>query len=242
MATTPEQAYAIGESIGINWDEVVFSSDALALGIDIEYEHGSALGDGTNITDDDPEATAKIAWAHLLESPDYYVMLATMEDELMSEASEDPRSRKSYMETRSPGTKKEKPQLSSTAKAYLQKYLQQIAQADDSGTSADDAFKQRPDLDDLGPAELLDLLLENPHVGKRQIGKLGQTVQYGDIYDAVQMALQLAIWESAVLWWGEQETQKQQQDETGTVVETPSKAASVGRLYRYYGHRYRELS
>jgi hypothetical protein len=33
----------------------------------------------TNVTNDDLEATAKIAWAHLKEIPDYYTRLNKME-------------------------------------------------------------------------------------------------------------------------------------------------------------------
>ena len=33
----------------------------------------------TNVTDDDPETTGRIAWAHLKEMPDYYERLERME-------------------------------------------------------------------------------------------------------------------------------------------------------------------
>ena len=35
----------------------------------------------TDVTDDDPLVTAKIAWAHLKEFPDYYDRLERMEAE-----------------------------------------------------------------------------------------------------------------------------------------------------------------
>jgi hypothetical protein len=35
----------------------------------------------TNVTNDDPHMTAKIAWAHLKEVPDYYTRLEQLEDE-----------------------------------------------------------------------------------------------------------------------------------------------------------------
>jgi hypothetical protein len=33
----------------------------------------------TNVTDDDPIVTGKIAWAHLKERPDYYELLEELE-------------------------------------------------------------------------------------------------------------------------------------------------------------------
>jgi hypothetical protein len=50
------------------------------MGMDVELEHG--LHDlATNVTDDDPVVTGKIALAHLHEFPDYYTRLARMEAE-----------------------------------------------------------------------------------------------------------------------------------------------------------------
>jgi hypothetical protein len=50
------------------------------MGMDIELEHG--LHDPlTNVTDDDPVVTGKIALAHLNEFPDYYTRLDRMEEE-----------------------------------------------------------------------------------------------------------------------------------------------------------------
>ena len=54
--------------------------------MNIELEHG--LRDpATNVTDDDPETTAKIALAHLNEFPDYYTRLERMEEEAKRELS-----------------------------------------------------------------------------------------------------------------------------------------------------------
>ena len=48
--------------------------------MDVELEHG--LHDlVTNVTDDDPLVTGKIALAHLNEFPDYYERLELMEAE-----------------------------------------------------------------------------------------------------------------------------------------------------------------
>mgnify|MGYP003296423493 CR=1 FL=1 len=49
-------------------------------GLGVELEHG-LHGSATNVTDDDPIVTGKIALAHLNEFPDYYTRLATMEAE-----------------------------------------------------------------------------------------------------------------------------------------------------------------
>ena len=48
--------------------------------MDIEFEHGSH-DPQTNVTDDDPIVTGKIALAHMKEFPDYYERLERMEEE-----------------------------------------------------------------------------------------------------------------------------------------------------------------
>ena len=48
--------------------------------LEVELEHGKR-SPITNVTDDDLIATGKIALAHILEYPDYYVRLAKMETE-----------------------------------------------------------------------------------------------------------------------------------------------------------------
>lgn len=78
---TEEEARRLGEEIGINWDAVEFPVSEFADGIGVEYEHGTKLGPETNVTNDDPKATAQIAWAHLKEIPDYYSRLGKMETE-----------------------------------------------------------------------------------------------------------------------------------------------------------------
>ena len=50
------------------------------MGMDVELEHGK-VGPRTNVTNDDPVLTGKIAWAHLNEIPDYYTRLYKMEAE-----------------------------------------------------------------------------------------------------------------------------------------------------------------
>jgi hypothetical protein len=50
------------------------------LGLEVELEHGSR-DPQTNVTNDDPVLTGKIAWAHLKEFPDYYTRLKRLESE-----------------------------------------------------------------------------------------------------------------------------------------------------------------
>lgn len=77
---TAEEAYNIGERIGIDWETAPFDVEQFRMGMDVELEHG--LHDlMTNVSDDDPEVTGKIALAHLHELPDYYTRLRRMEGE-----------------------------------------------------------------------------------------------------------------------------------------------------------------
>ena len=84
---TVEEARHIGEEIGIDWLSSPFDVEQFRAGMDVELEHG--LHDpATNVTDDDPQVTAKIARAHLNEFPDYYARLERMEEEAKREWSE----------------------------------------------------------------------------------------------------------------------------------------------------------
>ena len=77
---TAEDARRYGEEIGIDWAGAPFDVDQFQAGMNVELEHG--LHDQlTNVTDDDPHVTAKIALAHLNEFPDYYTRLERMEEE-----------------------------------------------------------------------------------------------------------------------------------------------------------------
>jgi hypothetical protein len=72
------EAEKIGKKLGITWDK--FDLEQFRMGMDVELEHG--LRDpATNVTNDDPLTTGKIALAHLNEFPDYYTRLAKMEKE-----------------------------------------------------------------------------------------------------------------------------------------------------------------
>lgn len=72
------QTKLIGEKIGIDWEKAQFTVDDLSKGIQVELEHGTQ-DPQTNVTDNNLETTAKIAWAHLKEDPEYYKKLAKME-------------------------------------------------------------------------------------------------------------------------------------------------------------------
>ena len=73
-------ARRVGEQIGIDWASAPFDVEQFRRGMDVELEHG--LHDLlTNVTDDDPVVTGKIALAHLHEFPDYYTRLDKMEEQ-----------------------------------------------------------------------------------------------------------------------------------------------------------------
>lgn len=75
---TTEEAKEIGKRLGMKWDE--FDVEQFRMGMDVELEHGSR-DPQTNVTNDDPLMTGKIALAHLREFPDYYTRLQKMEKE-----------------------------------------------------------------------------------------------------------------------------------------------------------------
>ena len=64
-----EIAKKIGEELGIDWSK--FDVEQFRKGMDVELEHGK-VDLHTNVSDDDPLITGKIALAHLNEFPDYY--------------------------------------------------------------------------------------------------------------------------------------------------------------------------
>src|ERR1019366_3772846 len=73
-----DQAKTIGEQLGITWDK--FDLEQFRAGFGVELEHGT-VNQTTNVTNDDPLMTGKIALAHLTEFPDYYTRLAKLEEE-----------------------------------------------------------------------------------------------------------------------------------------------------------------
>lgn len=75
---TAAEAKQIGEALGIDWSK--FDVEQYRMGLDVELEHGRTDPD-TNVTNDDPMITGKIALAHLNEFADYYTRLEKMERE-----------------------------------------------------------------------------------------------------------------------------------------------------------------
>ena len=73
-----DKAKQIGDGLGINWTK--FGVEQFWMGLEVELEHG-ARDPETNVTNDDPFLTGKIAFAHLKEFPDYYTRLQKMEIE-----------------------------------------------------------------------------------------------------------------------------------------------------------------
>ena len=67
---TAEQARRIGEQVGIDWDAAPFDLDQFRRGLEVELEHGTR-DPSTNVIDDDPVMTGKIARAHLNEFSDF---------------------------------------------------------------------------------------------------------------------------------------------------------------------------
>ena len=85
-----DDARRIGEEIGIDWATVPFDVEQFRIGMNVELEHG--LHDpSTNVSDDDPHVTARIALAHLKEFPDYYTRLERMEEEARRDWSQRPK-------------------------------------------------------------------------------------------------------------------------------------------------------
>ena len=75
---TAMEAKQIGEELGIDWSK--FDVEQYRMGLDVELEHG-LIDPQTNVTNDDPIMTGKIALAHLNEFADYYTRLEVMENE-----------------------------------------------------------------------------------------------------------------------------------------------------------------
>lgn len=75
---TSEQAAAVVEMLDLDLADEGIELEAFRRGMEVELEHGSR-DPRTNVTDDDPILTGKIALAHLREFPDYYARLEEME-------------------------------------------------------------------------------------------------------------------------------------------------------------------
>ncbi|KKN66704.1 hypothetical protein LCGC14_0468900 [marine sediment metagenome] len=243
MTFTSEEALQVGEEIGIDWDEVDFDPEDLADGMDVELEHGSARDERVNITGDDPATTAKIAWAHLMESPDYYDALAEMEDRLNVEAAEaEERTaafRPAYQAPEKqikPGQwKTQDPQMSEELENIVFQYTDQLEAAIAGGLSANDAFKQiTPSLENLETDDLVNLLYENQHVGGRgSLQRFKDWLPALDIFDLVQKLLERHIWEAAIQWWSTRKTELQdmgaEQQAKQKADEEDQKGTAVGK-------------
>jgi len=73
-----DEAKAVGEQLGIDWTK--FDIEQFRMGMDVELEHGLRNA-YTNVSNDNPLVTGKIALAHLSEVADYYTRLDYMEKE-----------------------------------------------------------------------------------------------------------------------------------------------------------------
>ncbi len=73
-----EEAREIASSLNIDFSKEKFDLKQYWMGINVELEHGTKFPE-TNVTNNDPLLTGKIALAHLLEFPDYYDRLKKLE-------------------------------------------------------------------------------------------------------------------------------------------------------------------
>ena len=73
-----DEVKKIGEQLNIKWDK--FNVEQFRMGMDVELEHG-LVDPHTNVSNDDPLITGKIALAHLNEFADYYTRLEKMEED-----------------------------------------------------------------------------------------------------------------------------------------------------------------
>lgn len=74
------EARWIGQLLGVDWSRSPFGVEAFRSGLNVELEHGRRSPQ-TNVSNDNPLVTGKIALAHLNEFPDYYTRLLRMEKE-----------------------------------------------------------------------------------------------------------------------------------------------------------------
>ena len=77
---TLDEASTIASQLNLDFSKEKFDLAQFRAGLNVEAEHGE-VQEETNVTDDDPLTTGKIALAHLNEFPDYYTRLQQMEME-----------------------------------------------------------------------------------------------------------------------------------------------------------------
>lgn len=75
---TKEEAAEAAQKIGLDFNQLPFDLNQFWRGMNVELEHGKH-DPQTNVTNDNPLITGKIALAHLKEIPDYYDRLEKME-------------------------------------------------------------------------------------------------------------------------------------------------------------------
>jgi hypothetical protein len=85
---TAEEAREVASKLGIDWATVEFKLECFTKGMNVELEHGLKSPE-TNVTNDDPVMTGKIALAHLNEFPCYYKELEEMEKDLAEDQVEE---------------------------------------------------------------------------------------------------------------------------------------------------------
>ncbi|MGL4107612.1 DUF5661 family protein [Clostridium sp. LP20] len=78
VSFTREEAEKIAKAFKIDFSSEKFDLDEFTAGVNVELEHGSRVPK-TNVTNNDPILTGKIALAHLMEFPDYYKRLKILE-------------------------------------------------------------------------------------------------------------------------------------------------------------------
>jgi len=71
MKFSPEQATEVAAKLGIDFSQKEYTLQEFTFGMNVELEHGT-VDPATNVTNNDPIITGKIALAHLNEVPMYY--------------------------------------------------------------------------------------------------------------------------------------------------------------------------
>ncbi|MGL4989846.1 MAG: DUF5661 family protein [Sarcina sp.] len=80
---TTKDGEIVSKKLGISFDTVKYTVEDFTFGMNIELEHGSS-NPKTNLTNNDPLLSGKIALAHLNEFPDYYDRLKKWKQLLVS--------------------------------------------------------------------------------------------------------------------------------------------------------------
>lgn len=95
---TLKRAKEIGDEIGVDWDLVDLGQ--FIEGVKEEMEHGSEYGPEAKVHDDDYVTSGRIAYAHLIERPDYYTALKMLENEGDAKFSESDDAKKKWVADR----------------------------------------------------------------------------------------------------------------------------------------------